>query len=141
MSESLDDFFTVNVTATTDTQTRAGFGTALFACCDVPWTSGARVREYASLAEVATAGFNSSKPGYRMAQAAFSQNPRPRSVKIGRRTRAFTQVVRLTRQRRSMPLPPRRTPPRSTASPRPSPATRRRPSPRCARASPRPSMR
>ena len=96
MSESLDDFFTVNVTATTDTQTRAGFGTALFACCDVPWTSGARVREYASLAEVATAGFNSSKPGYRMAQAAFSQNPRPRSVKIGRRTRAFTQVVRLT---------------------------------------------
>jgi hypothetical protein len=96
VSESLDDFFTVNVTATTDTQTRAGFGTALFACCDVPWTSGARVREYASLAEVATAGFNSSKPGYRMAQAAFSQNPRPRSVKIGRRTRAFTQVVRLT---------------------------------------------
>lgn len=96
MSESLDDFFTVNVSATTDTQTRAGFGTALFACCDVPWTSGARVREYASLAEVVTAGFATSKPAYRMAAAAFAQNPRPRTVKIGRRTRAFTQVVRLT---------------------------------------------
>lgn len=95
MSESLDDFFTVNVTATTDAQTRAGFGTALFLCCDVPWTSGERVREYASLSEMATDDWLTTQPGYRMAAAAFAQNPRPVSVKIGQRTRLFTQVVRL----------------------------------------------
>lgn len=95
MSESLDDFFTVNVTATTDAQTRAGFGTALLLCCDVPWTSGERVREYASLAEMVTDDWLTTQPGYRMAAAAFAQNPRPVSVKIGQRTRLFTQVVRL----------------------------------------------
>lgn len=95
MSESLDDFFTVNISATTDTQTRAGFGTALFPCCDVPWTSGNRVREYASLPEMVTDGWLTTKPGYRMAAAAFAQTPRPVSIKIGQRTRLFTQVVRL----------------------------------------------
>ncbi len=96
MSESLDDFFSIDVTATTDTQTRAGFGTALLAVAKVPWTSGARVRSYASLPEMVTAGFKVRDPGYQMAQAAFAQNPRPASVKVGQRTRAFTQVVRIT---------------------------------------------
>lgn len=95
MSESLDDLFTINVSATTDTQTRAGFGTALLAVQHVPWSSGALVREYASLAEVAAAGFVPTDPGYRMAAALFAQTPRPPSVKIGPRT-AVTHVVRLT---------------------------------------------
>lgn len=95
MSESLDDFFSVTITPTTDTQTRAGFGTALFAVCDVPWTSGDRVREYASLSEMVADDWLTTQPGYRMASAAFAQNPRPVSVKIGQRTRLFTQVVRL----------------------------------------------
>ena len=95
MSESLDDFFSIRVTATTDTQTRAGFGKALLAVCDVPWTSGNRVREYASLSEMADDDWLPSKPGYRMAAAAFAQTPRPVSVKVGQRTRLFTHVVRL----------------------------------------------
>lgn len=91
----LDAFFSINVTATTETQTRAGFGTALLLAALVPWTSGARVRSYASLTEMATAGFAKTDPAYRMAASAFAQNPRPASVKIGQRTRLFQQVVRL----------------------------------------------
>lgn len=95
MSESLDDFFTITISATTDTQTRAGFGTALFAVQRVPWVSGAVVRAFASLLELTTAGFLPTDPGYHMAAAAFAQNPRPASVKIGPRT-PVTHVVRLT---------------------------------------------
>jgi len=91
----LDAFFSIDVSATTDTQTRAGFGTALFPVAKVPWTSGARVRAYASLTEMASAGFLTTDPAYRMAAAAFAQEPRPQTVKIGQRTRAFTQVVRV----------------------------------------------
>lgn len=92
----LDAFYSINISATTDTQTRQGFGAALFAVCMVPWTSGARVRAYASLTEMATAGFLTTDPAYRMAAAAFEQEPRPQLVKIGQRTRLPTQVVRLT---------------------------------------------
>ena len=91
----LDAFFTINVTATTETQTRTGFGTALLLAALVPWTSGARVRSYASTTEMTTAGFATTDPAYRMAASAFAQNPRPASVKIGQRTRLFQQVVRL----------------------------------------------
>jgi len=91
----LDAFFTINVSATTDTQTRQGFGTALFAVAKVPWTSGARVRAYASLTEMVADHFLTTDPAYRMAAAAFAQEPRPQTVKIGQRTRAFTQVVRV----------------------------------------------
>lgn len=96
MSASLDDFFSINITATTDTQTRAGFGTALLAVAKVPWTSGSRVRSYASLAELAAAGFLTTDPAYQMAAAVFAQNPRPVSVKIGQRTRLPTQIIHLT---------------------------------------------
>ena len=91
----LDAFFTINVTATTETQTRTGFGTALLLAALVPWTSGARVRSYASTTEMTTAGFATTDPAYRMAASAFAQNPRPASVKIGQRTRLFTQIVRV----------------------------------------------
>jgi|GEM_PF-2385654 len=92
---SLSDFFTISVSATTDTQTRAGFGTAMFAVCGVPWTSGARVRAYTTLAAMAADGFLTSDPAYLMASAALAQNPRPVSVKVGQRIRLFTQAVHL----------------------------------------------
>jgi len=91
----LDAFFSINVTATTETQTRTGFGTPLFAVAKVPWTSGARVRSYANLPDMAAAGFATTDPAYRMAASAFAQEPRPAVVKIGQRTRLFTQIVRV----------------------------------------------
>lgn len=95
MSASLDDFFSISVTATTDTQTRAGFGTALFAVQRVPWVSGALVRAFATLDEVTEAGFQVTDPGYLLAKGAFAQEPRPSHVKIAPRT-AETHIVRLT---------------------------------------------
>ncbi len=91
----LDAFFSINVTATTETQTRTGFGTPLFAVAKVPWTSGARVRSYANLPDMAAAGFATTDPAYRMAASAFAQEPPPAVVKIGQRTRLFTQIVRV----------------------------------------------
>jgi len=91
----IDQIANVSVTATTSTQTRQGFGTALLAVCKVPWTSGARVRTYGSLAALVTAGFLTTDPAYRMAASAFAQNPAPTRVKIGKRSNAFTQVVHL----------------------------------------------
>lgn len=91
----IDQIANVSVTATTSTQTRQGFGTALLAVCKVPWTSGARMRTYGSLAALVTAGFLTTDPAYRMAASAFAQNPAPTRVKIGKRNNAFTQVVHL----------------------------------------------
>jgi len=95
VSEDLSAFYEINITAQTDTQTRAGFGTPLFAVSRVPWVGGARVRAFASLYEMVNAGFKSRDPAYQMAQAAFSQEPRPAVVKIGQRARPPTQVVRV----------------------------------------------
>lgn len=95
MSEDLSAFYEINITAQTDTQTRQGFGTPLFAVSRVPWVGGARVRAFASLPEMVNAGFKARDPAYQMAQAAFSQEPRPAVVKIGQRARPPTQVVRV----------------------------------------------
>jgi hypothetical protein len=91
----IDQIADVSVTATTSTQTRAGFGTLLLAVCKVPWTSGARVRTYGSLAAMVTAGFLTMDPAYEMARAAFAQNPAPTRVKVGQRNNLFTQIVHL----------------------------------------------
>ena len=92
----IDQIADVSVTATTSTQTRAGFGTALIAAYKVPWTSGARVRSFGSLTAMRTAGFLTTHPAYQEAKSAFAQTPAPPRVKVGRRTRAFTQIVNLT---------------------------------------------
>ena len=91
---SLDDLVSVNVRATDQTPTRTGFGTPLFACFHQH--NADRVRSYTSLAAMATDGFLPTDPAYRMAQAAWSQNPRPPRIKIGRRALPTTQVVSLT---------------------------------------------
>lgn len=86
----------ISITATTSTQSRPGFGTALIAAADVPWSNGARVRAFSTLASMLALGFLSTSPAYKMAEAAFAQEPAPPRVKIGRRDRVFTQVVNLT---------------------------------------------
>ena len=91
-----DQIADVSVTATTVTQTRQGFGTALLAVVLVPWTEGARVRSFGSLSAMRDAGFSSDTPAYQMASAMLAQNPAPSRVKVGRRASAFTQVVHLT---------------------------------------------
>jgi hypothetical protein len=51
---------------------------------------------YKSPSEMTDDGFAVTDPAYRMAQAAFSQNPRPVQIALGKRTLAYTQIVELT---------------------------------------------
>lgn len=92
---SLEDIVQVNITANTAAPTRPGFGTPLIAAYHTRWTSD-RVREYAKPAEMVDDGFTVTDPAYLAAVKIFSQSPRVRKIKVGRRTRAFTQILHLT---------------------------------------------
>lgn len=92
---ALEDIVSVVITAQTATPTRPGFGTPLIAAYHTRWTSDL-VREYSKPAEMTDDGFLTTDPAYLCAQKIFSQSPRPRKIKIGRRTRAYTQTIRLT---------------------------------------------
>lgn len=90
----LEDIVDVTITAQTASPTRPGFGTPLIAAYHTRWTSDL-VREYASLSEMTDDGFLTTDAAYLCAQAVWSQSPRPKKIKIGRRTRAFTQTIKL----------------------------------------------
>lgn len=82
---SLEDIVNVTIDRQTTVPSRVGFGTPLF----VGETSAGgigpdRIRSYNSISEVG-GDFAVSDPEFKMAQAAFSQNPRPTVVKIGRK--------------------------------------------------------
>lgn len=91
----LDDIVSVDITTSTATPTRPGFGTPLLMAYHTRWTTDL-VREYASLTEMTDDGFLTTDVTYKMAQSVFAQNPRPKKVKVGRRTQAHTQTVKLT---------------------------------------------
>lgn len=89
-----DDIASITVTRANVTPTRVGFGTPLIAAYHA--LNNDRVRTYSSLAGMSSDGFRSHDPAYKAAAAMFSQTPRPRTVKVGRRASAPTQIVRLT---------------------------------------------
>jgi hypothetical protein len=89
-----DDIASVTITRANVTPSRAGFGTPMILAYHT--LNADRVRSYSSLSAMSADGFRSHDPAYRAAAAAFSQTPRPRRVKVGRRALAPTQVIRLT---------------------------------------------
>lgn len=91
---SLDSIVSVTITATTTTPSRAGFGTPLIAAFHTVFAG--RVRSYGSTAAMVADGFLATDPVVRAATAMFSQNPRPPTIKIGRRASAFSQSINLT---------------------------------------------
>ena len=96
MSDFLGELVNVSVTRETRAVTRVGFGIPLMlAYFSLASWGTARVRAYRDLAEMTADGFASDDPAYRMAQSAFAQENSPTQVKIGRRTRAYTQVISL----------------------------------------------
>lgn len=93
---SLSDFVTVTITSATRTPTRAGFGTPLVLGYHTAWPD--RVRTYQTLTDMAADGITAtgvSAATYWTAAAIFSQNPRVKQIKVGRRTNAWTQIVKL----------------------------------------------
>ncbi len=88
---SLQDLVNVSISSATVTPTRPGFGVPLVAAYHNHYTD--RVRFYSNLAGVTGDGFAVTEPGYLAAAIAFSQNPAPTKVAIGRRALAMTQTL------------------------------------------------
>lgn len=88
---SLEDIVSVTITAQTTTPTRLGFGTPLIARVHNVFASV--VRAFKNLTEMTDAGFASGDPAVLIATKIFSQNPKPGTVKVGKRANAFTQTV------------------------------------------------
>jgi len=88
----------VQISAETRFPTRAGFGTMLVLGYHTAWLE--RVRVYEELDALADDGITENDPQtgkiYAAVRAAFSQNPRPRQIKVGRRVGAPDQSIRLT---------------------------------------------
>ena len=95
---ALEDIVSVTITTETARVSRAGFGVPLIAAYHTLWPE--RVRTYTSSSVLSTLvdeGFATDAPAYLAAQAIVSQSPRPKTIKIGRRSEgAWTQVVRIT---------------------------------------------
>jgi len=91
---SLEDIVNVQITSSTKTPTRAGFGTPLIVAYHSLYVD--LVRSYTKLSEMEEDGFSSSDPAYRIARTIFSQQPRVKRVKVGRRELPFSQIVDLT---------------------------------------------
>lgn len=91
---SLEDIVSVSITAQTTTVSRLGFGTPLIARFHNVFASV--VREYKALSVMTDDGWPATDPAVLIATKIASQNPKPASWKIGKRTTAFTQTLRLT---------------------------------------------
>ncbi len=85
---ALSDHVTLTITANTTTSPRAGFGIPLILSANASWPE--RVRTYTGIEGVAE-DFASTSPEYLAAEAMFSQNPHPTTVKIGRAAGQPTQ--------------------------------------------------
>lgn len=72
---------------------QADFGTLMIAAYHTKYTD--RVRAYSDPSGLVADGFVDTDPAYMAASAAFAQNPRPTTVKVGRRALAFSQVIDL----------------------------------------------
>jgi hypothetical protein len=83
----------VNVTVTRDTRapTQAGFGTPLLVAYHTAWAD--RARAYTDPDDMLDDGFANSDAAYKMATTLKAQNPSVERFVVGRRSRAFTQVI------------------------------------------------
>lgn len=90
----IEEVVNLSIVATTAPPARASFGTPLIMCYHsvVPDL----VYLISQPSDLIDAGWAITDPAYRAASAVFSQNPRCQQVAIGKRTSAYTQVVKLT---------------------------------------------
>lgn len=99
---SLDDIVNVNVSLASTGLAKPGFGKILVAAnttTAVATLWGPElVREYSSAAQMlaVTEGFVAADAAYKRVVQAFSQTPKPKTVKVGRLTTNHTQTVELT---------------------------------------------
>lgn len=90
---SLDDIAQLTITAATVFPSRAGFGVPLLMAYHSRTPN--RVDYYTTTKQMLDDGFVVTDPAYLMASKAFSQNPRPTRVVLGKRALAYTKTVRI----------------------------------------------
>lgn len=91
---SIYEIVNVSITADNARVTRVGFGTPLLLAFHTHNVD--LIREYSGLDEMVSDSFTSTEAAYLMAQAVFSQEPRPETVKIGRLTTTVVPTKKLT---------------------------------------------
>ena len=95
---AIEDIVDVTITTETARVSQAGFGVPLVAAYHTNWPE--RVRTYTTSSVLSTLedeGFAVTDPAYLAVASIVSQSPRPKQVKIGRRSEgAWTQIVRIT---------------------------------------------
>ncbi len=91
---SIDNIVSITITKETATVSRVGFGTPATLTFHTTFPEFARV--YGDLSEMVTDGFATTSREYKMAQSAFSQNPRPATIVVGRRSTAPLRDVTMT---------------------------------------------
>jgi hypothetical protein len=90
----LDTIVNVNITADSTSVSQAGFGTPLVLSYHTVFAD--RYKIYTSLAEMSEDGFATYDHAYRMAKAAFDQDPTVEQVVVGRLPAAPSFATRLT---------------------------------------------
>ena len=90
----ISEIVNVSITADTARVSRVGFGTPLALAYHTHNTD--LIREYADLSEMVADSFTVYEAAYLMAQAYFSQEPRPETIKIGRLTTSVVPTKKLT---------------------------------------------
>lgn len=91
---SLDEVVALSILRSTVFPTRAGFGVPMFAAYHTITPN--QTDFYTSMAGIVSDGFSTAHPFYRMALKAFSQNPRPSRIMLGKRLVGSTMTVTLT---------------------------------------------
>jgi hypothetical protein len=90
---ALSDHVSLTISAGTVSVGRAGFGIPLILSVNAAWSE--RVRTYTDIEGVAE-DFATTAPEYLAANALFSQEPRPETIKIGRAAGKPTQVYTIS---------------------------------------------
>lgn len=92
-----EEIVDLSITVTDAAPTRAGFGTPLIALYHTAWALSGNdlVREYSKPGDLLDDGFTTSSPAYKIAQVIKSQQPAPKTFKVGRLRTAPTQVIHL----------------------------------------------
>lgn len=94
MADEVNSIVSVNITADSTTVSRLGFGTPLVLAYHAVFVE--RYRIYTNLADMTADGFTSYSQAYRMAKAAFDQDPTVTQIVVGRLPAAPSFVTRLT---------------------------------------------
>lgn len=94
MADAISEIVQVSITAATAVPSQKGFGIPMVVAYHTRFSDLYRI--YTSTNGMLSDGFSVNDPAYLMAQAAFSQNPCPPQVMIGRLTTATVRTFTLT---------------------------------------------